>query len=195
MKIFKMMVIVFFLLFFLSGIAQESKIRSSTWPGEDSGLVFSKESEHRLVDSSYTEVIQLLNLTGKVQALQFRLSVNKANDDSTLLILNDIQKGSDLKDESWMMNYNVKKGIIGSNGVSRDEIYILLYNSKQNNGLPPGNYYDLINVNYKVNAWPDLKNEVKSSMKISDTQASTFDGFPIDIKPTHAEIQIIIKNK
>ena len=195
MKILNLMVISYFLLSYLPSVAQTEK-NSELKEGENNkGLVFSKELEHRFADSSYTEVIELLNLSGKVQALQFKLTINNADDDSTMLILNDIQKGSDLKDESWMMSYNVKKGAVGSNGISRDEIYVLLYNTKQNNGLPPGNYYDFMKVNYKVNALPNLKNEIKSSMKISNPQASTFDGFPVDIKPTKDEIKIMIKNR
>ena len=195
MKILNLIIIAYFFLCYLPSIAQTEKSSELKEGEKKSGLVFSKELEHRLADSSYTEVIELLNLSGKVQALQFKLSVNKAIDDSTMLILNDIQKGSDLKDESWMMNYNVKKGNIGLNGISRDEIYVLLYNTKQNNGLPPGNYYDFMKVNYKVNALPGLKNEIKSSMKISNAQASTFDGFPVDIQPAKDEIKIMIKSR
>jgi hypothetical protein len=75
------------------------------------------------------------------------------------------------------------------------EIYVLLYNTKQNNGLSPGNYYDFMKVNYKVNALPSLKKEIKSSMKISNTQASTFDGFPINIDPSRSEINIFMKSR
>ncbi|HEY7752052.1 MAG TPA: hypothetical protein VH917_07145, partial [Ignavibacteriaceae bacterium] len=79
-------------------------------------MVFEKETENRFADSSYSNMIQLLNSTGKIQAMQFRLQFNKASDDNTVLIFEDIQKGSDLSDPSWLLDYNVIKGSINKNG-------------------------------------------------------------------------------
>lgn len=174
--------IIYIILFHFSSIAQEVDTNH--------GLIFEKELEYRLEDSSYTDVIQLLNLGDKAQAVQFRLLINKAADDSTILIFKDLQKGSDLSDPSWLLDFNVIKDPVALNGASQDEIFVVLYNLNQNGGLLPGDYSDLINVNYEVAALPDLQNNIKSSIKISHAEASTFDGNSIDITPTRDEFKI-----
>ncbi len=159
------------------------------------GLIFEKEIEYRLEDSSYTDVIQLLNLCDKAQAMQFRLLINKAPDDSTILIFKDIQKGSDLSDPSWLLDFNVMKGPVTQNGASQDEIYVVLYNLNQNGGLLPGDYKNLFTVNYRLTNLTGTQGDIKSSMKISHAEASTFQGDAIDIKPSRDEFKILVKGK
>jgi hypothetical protein len=195
MKNLNLIVIVCFILFYFSGIAQTDKISSTTKGAKNSGLVFKKELEHRLADSSYTDVIQLHKLSGKAQSIQFRILINKAAGDSTILIFKDIQKGSDLKDPGWLLDYNVVKGLVTKNGASNDEVYIVLYNSNKNGGLLPGDYSDLIKVKYKVADITALKNEIKSSMKIAQAKASTFNGIAINITPTRNEFKIYARSK
>jgi hypothetical protein len=190
---FNLIAIVYIILFQFSSIAQSTDSSNSTEVATIYGLIFEKEIDYRLEDSSYTDVIQLLNLGNKAQAMQFRLLINKAPDDSTILIFKDIQKGSDLSDPSWLLDYNVIKGPIAQNGASQDEIFIVLYNLNQNGGLLPGDYNNLITVNYRITHLPDLQNDIKSSMKISHAEASTFEGIAIDIKPTRDELKIYVK--
>jgi hypothetical protein len=195
MKNLNVIVIVYFILFCFSSIAQTDKIPSTTKGAKNSGLIFKKELEHRLTDSSYTDVIQLLKLKDKAQSLQFRILINKSADDNIVLILKDIQKGSDLKDPGWLLDYNVVKGLVTKNGASNDEVYVVLYNSNHNGGLLPGDYSDLIKVNYKVVYVPTLKNEIKSSMKIAHAKASTIKGISINITPTRDEFKIYARCK
>jgi len=191
---FNFIVIVYVILFQFSSVAQSNDSSNLTKVGTNYGLIFEKEIDYRLKDSSYTDVIQLLNLSGKVQAMQFRLLINKAPDDSTILIFKDIQKGSDLSDPSWLLDYNVIKGPIAKNGASQDEIYIVLYNLNQNGGLLPGDYNNLITVNYRLTNLPGLQKDIKSSIKISHAEASTSQGFAIDIKPSRNEFKIYVKS-
>ena len=184
---FKLVVIVYIILFNFSGVAQEINANR--------GLLFEKELEYRLEDSSYTDVIKLLDLESKIQALQFRIMINKAPDDSTILIFKDIQKGADLSDPGWLLDYNVVEGPELKNGASKDEIYIVLYSSNLKGGLLPGNHFELIKVNYEVAALPDLQNTIKSSMMISHAEASTTEGLAIDVKPTRDEFKIYGKRK
>lgn len=158
-----------------------------------SGLVFEKEFEYRQGDNQYSDIIQLKSLSNKAQALQFRLLVNESEDDSTILIFENIQKGSNINDTSWVLLYNVFKGQTQSNGASKDEIYVLLYNLNQANGLEPDEINELFKVNYKVADLHDLEKNIKSSMKIADATASTFDGSPIVITPSRDEVKIIVK--
>lgn len=190
---FNFIVIICTILFNFSSLAQTTDAFNSKEVATNHGLIFEKELDYRLEDSSYTDVVQLLHLSGKVQAMQFRLLINKAPDDSTILIFKDIQKGSDLSDPSWLLDYNVIKGPIAKNGASKDEIYIVLYNLNQNGGLLPGDYKHLINVKYEIADVPDLTNDIKSSMKISNAEASTFEGVAIDIKPIRDEFKIYVK--
>jgi len=181
------------MLFHFFGIAQSTRSSNSLEVDRNYGLIFEKEIEYRLEDSSYTDVIQLLNLGDKAQAMQFRLLINKAPGDSTILIFTDIQKDSDLSDPSWLLDYNVIKGPIAQNGASQDEIYVLLYNLNQNGGLLPGDYYNLFTVNYRINKLPDLHKDIKSSIIISHAKDSTFEGIAIDIKPIKNELKIYVK--
>jgi hypothetical protein len=192
---FILMLFVYTIQFYLPALAQSIESLVSTKSGADSGLIFEKETDNRLDDSSYTEVIQLLNLTKKAQAMQFRILINKAADDSTILIFKDLQKGNDLKDPAWQLTYNLKKGPVSKNGASKDEIYVVLYNVNQNSGLLPGDYKNLFTVTYQVPEIPGLTKKIKSSLKISNVEASTFDGFAIDVKPTRDEFKIFIKAK
>ena len=68
---------------------------------------------------------------------------------------------------TWQLNYNVIKGPLNADSASVDEVYVLLYNLNTNNGLPPGDYNQLVKVNYKIIDLPDIKDSIKSSMKIS----------------------------
>ena len=163
------------------------------YPTTTSGLVFEKESAYEWEDNAYTDKIQLISLSLKAQALQFRLLVNKSANDSTILIFDNLQKGSDISDTTWILDYNVFRGPVDSNGASKDEIYVLLYNVIQNGGLPPGNYYELFKVNYRIVDLPDTKDSVKSSMKITNAIASTSLGQPIDITPSRDEFKIYAK--
>ncbi len=187
MRNFSLVMIVYIVLFNFSSVAQEIDTNR--------GLIFEKKLEYRLEDSSYTDVIKLLNLDNKIQALQFRVLINKEPDDSTILIFKDIQKGADLSDLSWLLNFNVVKGPVAKNGASQDEVYIVLYSSNLKGGLLPGNHSELIKVNYKVADLPGLQNNIKSSMKISHAEASTFEGFAIDIKPTRDEFKVYGKRR
>ncbi len=107
----------------------------------------------------------------------------------------DIQKGSDLSDASWLLDYNATKGPVLSNGAAKYEIFVVLYNTTQNGGLSAGNYSNLLKVNYKVAAIQNLKRDIKSSLEISRAEASTFDGFPINIVSAQNELKIHIKRK
>ncbi|HEY6625608.1 MAG TPA: hypothetical protein VIZ21_01520 [Ignavibacteriaceae bacterium] len=190
---FNLMMSFYFILFYFSSIAQPTDSLNSTDVVTISGLIFEKEIEYLVGDSSYTDVIQLVNLCDKAQAMQFRLLINKAPDDSTILIFKDIQKGSDLSDPSWLLDYNVIKGPSAKNGASQDEIFVVLYNLNYNSGLMPGDYNNLFNVNYALPGIIDLEKDIKSSIKISHAEASTFEGNAIDIKPTRNELKIYLK--
>jgi len=184
---------VYIILFHFSIIAQSTDTINSKKVVTNYGLIFEKELDYRLEDSSHTDILQLLNLCDKAQAIQFRLLINKSPDDSTILIFKDIKKGSDLSDPSWLLDFNVIKGPVGKNEASQDEIYVVLYNMNQNGGLLPGDYKNLITVNYKIARIPNLKNDIKSSLKISHAEASTFEGVAIDIKPSRDELKIYVK--
>jgi hypothetical protein len=121
--------------------------------------------------------------------------VNKAVDDNVILTFQNIQKGSDISDESWILDYTVFRGPLTGNGGSKDEILALLYNLNQNNGLPAGDYNNLLKVNYRVADLPALQDSVKSSIKITEALASTFDGFPVDITPSRDELIVIARNR
>ena len=192
---FNLFVIVYIILFYFSSLAQTNYLLNSAEVDTNSGLIFEKELEYRLEDSSYTDVIQLLSLGDKAQAIQFRLLINKADDDSSILIFKDIQKGADLSDPGWLLDYNVVKGPVVKNGASQDEIYIVLYSSNLKGGLLPGNHSELIKVSYEIAELPGLQNSINSSMKISHAEASTFEGIAIDINPTRDEFKIYAKRR
>ena len=186
--------IIYIILFCIPNFAQVDN-NSSSKKKSDKGLIFKNESENRLADSSYTETIQLLNLTGKAQALQFRILINKASDDETVLIFEDIQKGSDIEDPAWLLDFNVIKGTTKPNGASQDEIFVLIYNSNQDGGLSPGSYSELFKLKYRVIPIQQTNKAMKSSIKITNAEASTFDGFPIDIKPSRDILKIYLNKK
>jgi hypothetical protein len=195
MKNFLLLIIGFINLVYFPGTAQTEKKSESTIAKNNAGLHFLKESDYRLDDSTYIDIIQLTELTGKVQALQFRILFNKSNDDTAILAFQDVQKGSDLNDPGWLLDYNVIKGSTVPSGTSDDEIYVVLYNSNLDGGLPPGDYNDLVRVKYEIIDIAASKKEIKSSIKISHAQASTFNGFPINIEPMRDEFKVYVKSK
>lgn len=195
MKNYPLLIIGVIILVYFSCNAQTEKKSESTIAENNAGLNFLKENEHRLDDSTYTDIIQLTKLKGKVQALQFRILFNKSKDDKKILKFKDVQKGSDLKDPGWLLDYNVIASSTTPNELSGDEIYVVLYNSNLQGGLPPGDYKDLIKVSYEIAEIKNSQSDVKSSIRISHAQASTFDGFPINIEPTNDEFKIYVKSK
>lgn len=189
---FNLTMIFYLCLFPIFLMGQTNKTSDSKISGSH-GLIFEKESVTRLVDSSYTENIQLINLGEKTQAIQFRLSFNNAKDDSTILVFEDIQKGTDLNDPSWLLDFNVIKGQVLKNGASKDEVFVVLYNINLDGGLLPGDYPHSITVKYRVTKADNLNSELKSSIKITNAEASTSKGFAIDIKPSRTEFRILVK--
>lgn len=159
------------------------------------GLVFEKDTVLRLEENFYMDVMQLVATTEKIQSIQFRLYTNQAIDDNTILTFQGIEKGTDVADPSWVLDYNVFRGPIQGNGASKDVIYVLLYNLNQNNGLNPGNYFDLLRVKYRVADLPALQDSVKSSFLIQNAEASTYQGFPVDITPSRNELVVLAKNR
>lgn len=184
---------VFVVMLYSWGIAQSINSPDSISTSIDSGILFEKEVKYLLQDSSYSDVIQLRNLPEKAQAMQFRLLFNKATDDSTILIFKEIQKGSDLNDPGWLLDFNVVKGPILPNGAAKDEVFVVLYNMNQNGGLLPGDYKNLFIIKYEVPKLSGLKKDIKSSIIISHAEASTFQGFAIDIKPDRDEVIVYVK--
>ena len=160
-----------------------------------SGLVFRNDSVIRLEDSSYTDTIQLLNLKGTVQALQFKLLFNKSSDDSKILIFKSVQKGPDLNDPAWLLEYNILPGKTHSNEESKDEIFVLLYNSNLKGGLVPGDYNSLVEITYDVIDLPKFSSSVKSSINISNAEAGSSDGNKINITSRHSELKIVVNSK
>lgn len=159
------------------------------------GLIFQEDTTYRLEDDFYQDRMQLIALEDKAQAIQFRLQVNKNTDDNVILTFQNIQKGPDVSDASWILDYNIFRGPITGNGASVDEIFVLLYNLNQNGGLDPGNYTDLLRVNYRVADLPALQDSVKSSFLITHAEASTYQGFPTDITPSRDELVVIARNR
>jgi len=173
--------------------SQSSLNSAITYPTDESGLIFANEVRYASEDSSYTDVIQLQNLNGVAQALQFRIQLNKVEDDSTILIFQSLEKGTDISSQNWVVNYNIIRGTILPNGASQDEVLVLLYSLNQSGGLQPGDYNNLLKVNYKVADFTITDDTVKSSMKITNAEASTAQGQPIDITPSRDEFKVIIK--
>ena len=159
------------------------------------GLIFANDTVYNLEDSSYTETMQLKSLSAKAQALQFRLLVNKSAGDDIFLTFQNIQKGSDVSDPSWVLQYNVFRGPLTSNGASVDSIYVLLYNLNQNGGLDPGDYNNLFTVKYRVADLPALVDTSRSTFKITNAEASTYQGFPIDITPSRNTLTVLATNR
>lgn len=159
------------------------------------GLIFAQDTVYNLEDSTYTETMQLKSLSAKAQALQFRLLVNKSAGDNIFLTFQNIQKGSDISDPSWVLQYNVFRGPLTSNGASVDSIYVLLYNLNQNGGLNPGDYNNLFTVKYRVADLPALLDTSRSTFRITNAEASTYQGFPIDITPSRNTLTVLATNR
>ena len=161
---------------------------------EKHGLVFQNESKLLFEEKSFTEIIQLFSLDSKLHALQFRIFINSADEDSTILIFESLEKGSEISDASWILDYNVIEGPVMANGASKDEVLVLLYNLDPDGCLEPGNYNDLIDINFRIPKSPTKQDSIKSSLIITNAEGSTFDGFPINISPSRNELTIILKD-
>ncbi|MBE0570219.1 MAG: choice-of-anchor D domain-containing protein, partial [Ignavibacteriaceae bacterium] len=161
----------------------------------EAGLLFESDSIYRLEDNSYMDVMQLKNLTDTLHALQFRLQVNKEVNDNVILTFQNMQKGSDVSDSSWVLVYNIERGPITPNGASVDEVFVLLYNLNQGVGLLPGDHNELFRINYRVADLPALQDSIKSTIKITHAEASTFEGLPITITPSRDLLTIIGRNR
>jgi hypothetical protein len=158
-----------------------------------SGLVFDKDIEYRYENNSYMDVMDLVATTDPIHAVQFRLYTNQAPGDHIILSFLNIQKGTDVADPNWVLDYNVFRGPITGNGASQDVIYVLLYNTTDVS-LAPGNYYDLLHVNYRVANLVGLQDSIPSSFLIKNAEGSTFEGFPVDITPSRDQLKIIALN-
>ncbi|HLG31817.1 MAG TPA: choice-of-anchor D domain-containing protein [Ignavibacteriaceae bacterium] len=161
----------------------------------EAGLIFEQDTVYRLEDNSYMDVMQLKNLTDSLHALQFRLQVNKEVSDNVILTFQNIQKGADVTDSSWILVYNIVRGPITPNGASVDEVFVLLYNLNQGVGLIPGDYNELLKVNYRVADLQPLQDSLKSTVKITNAEASTFEGLPINITPSRDLLTVIARNR
>lgn len=159
------------------------------------GLVFKEEQRFVREDSSYTDTLQLKSLNATAQAIQFRLLVNKATDDNSILTFQSIEKGSDVSSANWSLQYQIFRGPLSSNGSSIDSIYVLLYNLQQNSGLLAGDYEDLLRVKYRVADLSALTDTSKSSFKVALAEASTYQGYPIDINPSRDEFKVFALNR
>ena len=93
------------------------------------------------------------------------------------------------------MDYNVFRGPLTASGGSVDEVYVLLYNLNQNNGLPEGEYDELLKVKYRIANLEPLQDSVKSSIVISNALASTYQGYPINITPSRDKLTVIARNR
>jgi hypothetical protein len=165
----------------------------------ENGLIFQQDSIYQLEDDSYTHTLQLTGLDPlgeKIQAIQFRLSVNKAVGDNTILTFQNIQKGSDVADADWVLDYNIFRGPLTGNGASVDSIYILLYCLDQNAGLDQSlNYNNLLTVKYRIAKLPALNDTLKSSLIISNAEATTHDGYPVDITSSRNVLTVMALNR
>jgi hypothetical protein len=164
-------------------------------PPAVNGLVFEHDTAKVLEADFYAEKMQLVGTAPgvKIQAMQFRLLTNMAVDDETILTFQNIQKGSDVSDPSWVLDYNLVRGSINANGASEDTIYVILYNLQQDNGLPTGvDYLNLLTVHYRVADLPALVDYAKSSILIRFAEASTFDGNPVNITPSPTRDQLVV---
>jgi len=168
-------------------------------PAAVNGLVFEKDTVWNLEEDFYTETMQLLDVAPgpTIKALQFRLLVNQNVDDTPILTFQGIEKGSSVADASWILEYNIIRGPILPNGASVDEVLVLLYNINQGPGwaLGAGDHTELFLVNYRVADLPALEDSTKSSFLITNAEASTFEGFPVDITPSRDELVVNAKNR
>ncbi len=164
----------------------------------ETGLIFSQDTVFQQENKSYTQTICLTGLdplSEKIQAIQFRLAVNKNLDDNIILTFQSLQKGSDVADENWVLDYNLFRGPITGNGASVDSVYVLLYNLDQYAGLDPTlNYNDLLKVKYRVAKLPALNDTLKSSLIISNAQATTQNGYPVNITSPDNELTVMALN-
>ena len=182
-------------LIFSSQSVPSSTIPLSASVVTDAGLLFERDTTYRLEDDSYTDIMQIKNLNDSLHAFQFRLQVNQEINDNVMLIFENIQKGADISDSSWILRYNVVRGQITPNGASKDEIFVLLYNSNQGAALAPGDYNEMFKVNYTVANLPALQDSVKSTFKITDVEGSTFDGMALNITPSRDLFTVIALNR
>ncbi len=164
-----------------------------------SGLLFSQDTVYQLEDDIYTSVIQLKGLDPlgeRVQAIQFRLTINKSFDDNTILTFRNIRKGLDVSDENWVLDYNLFRGPITANGASVDSVYVLLYNLQEDGGLDPeADYNDLFNIEYRISNLPALNDTLKSSLAISNASATTGNGYPVDISSPENTMVVMAINR
>jgi hypothetical protein len=161
----------------------------------DYGLIFKEDTVVSFENELYSEKLIIIGLDANLQAVQFRLHVNGTDNDDVFLSFQGIQKGAHIMDANWILSYNVFRGPLNSNGASVDEIFVLLFNANQNSGLPPGDYYELLRINYGVVNLPNSPDRHKSSIKITHTEASTYQGFPIDIRPSREDLVVIGRNR
>ena len=114
-------------------------------PPAMTGLIFENSIVHQPENASYTETMQLIGVNfggASINAIQFRLVVNTETDDENILTFQKIEKGTNLTDPNWVLDYNVIRGPITPNGASVDTILVLLYNLNQN-AMPPNDYDNL----------------------------------------------------
>ncbi|HSW54523.1 MAG TPA: choice-of-anchor D domain-containing protein, partial [Ignavibacteriaceae bacterium] len=182
------------LVFSSTGVPSQT-IQLSAIVVSEAGLLFESDSVYRLEDNFHMDVMQLKNLTDSLHALQFRLQVNKEINDNVILTFQNIQKGADVSDSSWVLVYNIVRGPIRPNGASIDEVFVLLYNLNQGVGLLPGDYNELFRINYRVADLPALQDSIKSTIKITHAEASTFEGLPINITPSRDLLTILGRNR
>ena len=186
-------IVAFYLIFFQTILNGQSNDNSDSKTHGGQGLIFENESAIRLADSSYVDTIKLLELGENVHAIQFRLSFNEAPGDSTILFFEDIQKGPDLSDSNWLLDFNVINGQVMKNGASKNEVFVVLYNTNQDGGLSPGDYQHFITVKYRVAKVSGVSNDLYSTIKITHAEASTSEGIAVDIKPSIDEFRIVVK--
>jgi hypothetical protein len=162
-----------------------------------SGLIFEVDQRTRREEDTYTDRLTLRNLNlsnGPIQALQFKLIVNAATSEDTVLRFNNITKGNDVSGANWLLEYNVERGA-STIGASVDTIYGLLYNIDQTGGLNLLNYYDLLRVNYQVVDLPATKDSAMSIIRISNAFASNEAGLSIPITPLPDSLKINVWNR
>lgn len=148
------------------------------------GLTWKNENVYRLEDNSFRDTLQLIAASYPIHALQFTIYTNQEIGDNTILSFLNIQKGSNIADPNWVLDYNVVRGPITGNGASQDVIYVVVYNTTTIS-LPAGqNYNDLLRVNYRVANLPALQDTIPSTMAIKNAQGSTYEGNPVDITPS-----------
>jgi hypothetical protein len=162
-----------------------------------SGLIFEVDQRTRREEDTYTDKLTLRNLNlanGPIQALQFKLIVNAATSEDTVLRFNNITKGSDVSGANWLLEYNVERGA-STLGASVDTIYALLYNIDQTGGLNLLNYYDVLNVNYQVVDLPSTKDSAMAIIRISNAFGSNAAGLSIPITPLPDSLKINVWNR